>query len=49
MARYPKEPVRPAFAEARGFIRVRNPEGTLCAWHERSEIDALLEAGWLLA
>jgi len=49
MARSPKEPVRPAFAEARGFIRVRNPEGTVCAWRERSEIDALLEAGWLLA
>ncbi len=23
------------------------PEGTLCQWRERSEIDALLEAGWL--
>jgi hypothetical protein len=38
-----------ALAEARGLVRVRNPEGTVCTWRERSEIDALLEAGWLLA
>jgi hypothetical protein len=38
-----------AFAEARGLVRVRNPEGTVCGWRERAEIDALLEAGWLLA
>jgi len=38
-----------AFAEARGLVRVRNPEGTVFTWRDRSEIDALLEAGWLLA
>ena len=38
-----------ALAEARGLVRVRNPEGTVCAWRARAEIDALLEAGWLLA
>ena len=45
----PKNLSRRAFAEARGLVRVRNPEGTLCGWRERAEIDALLEAGWLLA
>ena len=38
-----------ALAEARGLVRVRNPEGTVCGWRARAEIDALLEAGWLLA
>jgi len=35
--------------EALGLVRVRNPEGTISKWCERSEVDALLEAGWLLA
>jgi hypothetical protein len=38
-----------ALAEAQGRVRVRNPEGTIHTWRERSEIDALLEAGWQLA
>ncbi len=45
----PKNLSRRAFAEARGLVRVRNPEGTVCGWRERAEIDALLESGWLLA
>jgi len=24
-------------------------DGTVCAWRERAELDALLEDGWLLA
>ncbi len=38
-----------ALAEARGLVRVRNPEGTVCRWRERADVDAMLEAGWLLA
>jgi hypothetical protein len=38
-----------ALAEASGLVYVRNPKGTVRKWCERSEIDALLEAGWLLA
>jgi hypothetical protein len=38
-----------ALAEARGLVRVRNPEGTVRKWCERSEVDPLLEAGWRLA
>jgi hypothetical protein len=38
-----------AAAEARGLVRVRNPDGTVCTWRERAELDALLEDGWLLA
>src|SRR3990170_7939455 len=33
----------------RGLVRVRNPEGTIRKWCECSELEALLEAGWLLA
>lgn len=38
-----------AAAEARGLVRVRNADGTVCAWRERAELEALLEDGWLLA
>ena len=38
-----------AAAEARGFVRVRNADGTVCVWRERAELDGLLEEGWLLA
>lgn len=39
----------PALTEASGLVRVRNPEGTIRKWCERSDVEALLEAGWLLA
>jgi len=38
-----------ALTEALGLVRVRNLEGTISKSCERSEVDALLEAGWLLA
>jgi hypothetical protein len=38
-----------AFADARGLVRVRNPEGTLTSWRERAEVEAFFEAGWTLA
>ena len=37
-----------ALAEAPGLVHLRNPEGTVRTWCERSEIDALFEAGWPL-
>jgi len=37
-----------ALAEARGLVRLRNPEGTVRTRCERSEIGALFEAGWRL-
>ena len=40
---------RRALAEAQGFARVRNPQGTIHCWREHSEIDALLQSGWQLA
>jgi hypothetical protein len=36
-------------AEACGLVRVRNPDGTVYSWREREEIEALLDAGWVLA
>ncbi len=38
-----------ALSEANGLVRVSSPDGARCVWRERSEIDALLEAGWRLA
>jgi hypothetical protein len=35
--------------EARGLVRVTNPDGTVTHWRERAEIEALLEKGWRLA
>jgi hypothetical protein len=35
-----------ALAEANGLIRLRNPEGTVCVWCERTELDPLIETGW---
>ena len=37
-----------ALSEAAGFVRVRNAEWTIRKGVERSEVEALLEAGWLL-
>jgi DNA-binding XRE family transcriptional regulator len=37
-----------AAAEARGHVRVRNADSTVRKWVERSEVEALLETGWLL-
>jgi hypothetical protein len=37
-----------ALSEAAGLVRVRNSGGTIRKWVERPEVDALLEAGWLL-
>ena len=38
-----------ALSQAIGLVRVSSPDGARCVWRERSEIDALLEAGWRLA
>lgn len=38
-----------AFAEARGLVRLRNPDGTIEAWFERAQVDDLLDEGWTLA
>jgi hypothetical protein len=37
-----------ARAKASGLVRIRLPEKTIRKWIARSEVDALLEAGWLL-
>jgi hypothetical protein len=38
-----------AFAEAHGLVRVRDPDGTICRWVERPDVDPLLDKGWTLA
>jgi len=38
-----------ALAEASGLVRVRNPDGTIRQWVERSQVDQLLVEGWTLA
>jgi predicted RNase H-like nuclease (RuvC/YqgF family) len=38
-----------ALAETNGLIRLQNPEGTVCKWFERDEVDALVDAGWSFA
>jgi hypothetical protein len=38
-----------ASAEARGLVRLANPEGTLKTWVEAVKAPALLEAGWTRA
>jgi len=38
-----------ALMEANGLIRVRSPDGTVCSWREREEVEALFDAGWRLA
>jgi AraC-like DNA-binding protein len=47
--RTPKTLSARAWAEANGLVRLRSPDGTICAWRERGEVDALLDAGWVLA
>jgi hypothetical protein len=37
-----------ALSEALGFVRVRNAAGNIRKGVERSEVEALLDAGWLL-
>ncbi len=37
-----------ALAEATGLVRVRSPDGTVCTWRERAELEALLEEGCFL-
>ena len=37
-----------ALAEGNGLVRVVNPEGTIRRWVERSEVEALFDAGWVL-
>jgi hypothetical protein len=37
-----------AFAEARGLVRVHNPDGSIRKWVERLEVEALFDAGWVL-
>jgi hypothetical protein len=36
-------------AEARGLVRLINPEGTLTTWVEAVKVPARLEAGWTRA
>ena len=38
-----------ALSQANGLVRVSSPDGARCVWRERSELDALLVAGWRLA
>jgi hypothetical protein len=38
-----------ASAEARGLVRLTNPEGTLQTWVEAVKVSALLEVGWTRA
>ena len=38
-----------ASSETEGLVRLQSPDGTTCAWHEQSELDALLQDGWLPA
>jgi len=35
-----------AAAEARGLVRVRNPDGTVTRWVKAADAPALLEEGW---
>jgi hypothetical protein len=44
----PKNLSGPALAEARGLIRIRSVDGRSRKWVERSEVGAMLDAGWLL-
>jgi hypothetical protein len=37
-----------ARSEASGLVRVRRPDDSIRKWVERAEVEALLEAGWLL-
>jgi hypothetical protein len=37
-----------ARSEASGLVRVRRPDGLIRKWVERAEVEALLDAGWLL-
>jgi hypothetical protein len=45
----PKNLSNRALSEARGLVRLRNPEGTIEGWFEREKVDAMLEDGWCLA
>jgi hypothetical protein len=38
-----------AGSETEGLVRLHSPDGTISAWHEPSEVDALLKDGWLPA
>jgi hypothetical protein len=37
-----------ALSEALGLVRVRLPDGSIRTWVEREQVEALLDAGWLL-
>jgi hypothetical protein len=37
-----------ALSEASGFVRVRLPDGSIRKAVEREDVEALLDAGWLL-
>lgn len=37
-----------ALSEASGLVRVRKPDGTIRKWVERSEVEAMFDAGWVL-
>jgi hypothetical protein len=36
-------------AAASGLTRIRNADGTVHTWAEREDVEALLDAGWVLA
>jgi len=37
-----------ARTEASGLVRIQSLDGTRRVWRERSEVEALLDEGWLL-
>jgi hypothetical protein len=37
-----------ALSEASGLVPIRRPDGSIRKWVERAEVEALLDAGWLL-
>lgn len=45
----PKNPSSRGLAAASGLVCVRNRDGTIHAWVERSEVDDMLDQGWTLA
>jgi hypothetical protein len=45
----PKSLTGRALTEARGLVRLQSPDGRRSMWHERTEVEALIDDGWQLA
>jgi hypothetical protein len=45
----PKSLTGRALSEANGLVRLRSPDGRICGWRERHQVDELLDVGWTLA